>query len=242
MYMVATLFAWLFQLFFVINSEESQCRKLSAVLLTNRTLFAPESTKYRRQQSLIGNFTRDLFKDHQIPFEVISLKEKSRCQTSIDPNIDIPNAAHTTVWGLWSQKHKLCNDILFVFQGDAVIGSPIAGNIMIEYAAKMIEDIMFFGYCFESFGIPKFLTRKRYNKYHPRVTGLAPHCLHAYAVTVAGASKLSTMVDSCGVSADQQIAALARKSLVTFNYMNTSFDSEFLKLEFARSVAKFYYY
>ena len=93
---------------------------------------------------------------------------------------------------------------------------------------------MYFGFCFKSFGIPKFLKRKRFIKYHPKATGLAPHCLHAYAVTVAGASKLLELVKECGPPADHQIAEFANKGLITYKYSNISYSPDFTTKEFAK--------
>ena len=107
--------------------------------------------------------------------------------------------------------------------------------MVLDYASqKPKADIMYFGYCFESFGIPKFLIQRRFKNYHPKVTGLSPHCLHAYAVTSAAAAKLIQNVNECEAPIDKQVAVLASKNVITFNISDLSADTEFAKSQFAQ--------
>lgn len=122
-----------------------------------------------------------------------------------------------------------------MFQYDAINVRPDSWALILEYASRKLKaDIMYFGYCFESFGIPKFLIQRRFKKYHPKVTGLPPHCLHAYAVTSATAATLIQTVHECEAPIDKQVAMLASKNVITFNFSDLSADTEFTKTQFAK--------
>ncbi len=58
------------------------------------------------------------------------------------------------------------------------------------------------GYCFQ------------YAENHPLLSGRAPYCLHAYAVTVQGAKKLLELVDACGAFADAQVGTMILKHIL----------------------------
>lgn len=147
---------------------------------------------------------------------------------------DVPTRSHLEAWRLFYLANSICpKNKLVVFQHDAALGRKDAGAVILQYLPSMTEDITYFGYCFKSYGIPKFLKRRKFIKFHPRVTGLAPHCLHAYAVSVDGARRLLEQVDPCGPPADVQVAALANKGFVSFKFSNASYDHAFTAREFA---------
>ena len=180
-------------------------------------------------------------KAKSVSFQEMYIKEVSKCpkrspvKDELSDNYTVPNIAHIEAWQQFYSSQKDCpRSTLLVFQHDACIGVSDAGEIVSQHLSTMTEDIMYFGFCFKSFGIPKFLKRKRFIKYHPKATGLAPHCLHAYAVTVAGASKLLELVKECGPPADHQIAEFANKGLITYKYSNMSYSLDFTTKEFAK--------
>jgi hypothetical protein len=152
------------------------------------------------------------------------------------------NFAHHRVWkNFFGRRHVGCNDIAVIFQYDAVIGRDNAGTIIIDYikeqtAAAMLADISYLGFCFRSIGIPKFLKNKRFNNFHPKKTGLAPHCLHAYAITIEGAKKMLATTDVCGSSMDSQVAILANEKKLTFTFFNETnrYDWDFHVKQFAK--------
>ena len=91
----------------------------------------------------------------------------------------------------------------------------------------------FFGYCFLSKGIPKWLKNKRFKLYHPRITGLAPHCLHAYGLSQKAVKKLlqTQTIDKCSSSTlDKQIATLCNTGELSYSFNSTkAYDNSFLK-------------
>ena len=196
-----------------------------------------------RYQRYVSNFTSSLFKnvDESIIFKHIAIRESSNCsigsimgKDSVLDKFAVPNSAHTDAWNYFYELNKGSpSHILLVFQHDVCIGRSNAAALILEHTKVMKEDIMFFGYCFKSYGIPKFLKRRKFLRYHPRVTGLAPHCLHAYGLTMAGVTKLLNYVQECGPPLDTQIAELANKGLISFKFSNISYAPDFTKTIFA---------
>jgi hypothetical protein len=146
----------------------------------------------------------------------------------------VSTKSHLNVWIDFANTHSGCRDKLIVFQYDAALGRADAGSIVAQYVRnKMTEDFTYLGYCFHSFGIPKFLKKKRYNKYHPKVTGAVPHCLYAYAVSLPAVKRLLRLVQPCGDPLDVQIAKLVSAGKLSYKYLNDTYDPAFVLSEFA---------
>jgi len=208
---------------------------MKAVMIANTNISRLDLFRTTFSSRIFANVSIPKLEVELFPFEIsqnCQLNSKVEKEFYLDIYF-VPNVAHYKVWEQFNRTHVNCADKLIVFQHDAAIGHSNAGSIVVEHVKSMREDIMFFGFCFKSFGIPKFLKRRRFIKYHPKATGLAPHCLHAYALTVNGAEKLTRLLNVCGPAADVQIAELANKGLLTYKYSNISYDPEFIKLEFA---------
>lgn len=211
---------------------------ITAVMISDEKQ-SQTSTRYQRY---ISNFTSLFTKlDERIIFKHIAVRESSNCSIGgligkdlVLDKFAVPNSAHIDAWKFFYAFHKGSpSHILLVFQHDACIGRSNAAALILEHTKIMTEDIMFFGYCFKSYGIPKFLKRRKFLRYHPRVTGLAPHCLHAYGLTMTGVTKLLNHVQECGPPLDTQIAALANKGLISFKFSNISYAPEYTKTVFA---------
>lgn len=122
---------------------------------------------------------------------------------------------------------------MIIFQQDAVLGNPDAGIQALKYIKErgLKEDILYLGYCFESKGIPKFRINRRFQYFHPRVTGKTPKCMYAYAVSVAGAQKLHKLVQNCRHGlVDDQVHYYGEKHDITFSFVNNAaIDHAYLK-------------
>jgi hypothetical protein len=115
-----------------------------------------------------------------------------------------------------------CEDVLVVFEYDAFIGIENAGKYVIEFIEKRnaTTDILYFGYCFQ----------KQHD--HPRISHLAPYCLHAYALTLHGARKLIEYVDACSIFADAAVALLINRNRIIAEYMTLSWNPSYLTRRF----------
>jgi len=127
---------------------------------------------------------------------------------------------HKEVWDQFYRNRRPCglrnNDTLLVFEYDAFLGMHNAGALAIESIQKMTSDFHFLGFCYQR---PHL---------HPRVSGKAPYCLHAYAVTLEGARKLLDLVDSCSIFADAQVAILADSKNITWSFETNTYDKKFV--------------
>lgn len=213
----------------------------------------PKNVEILRMHYLWTNHTANLFsnlsKTEQSivkPFEIWPLIDAPACnkfgkptkQLSRDPEVKTKLVSDKSHWAVWegfnNRTNPGCRDILVVFQYNSIPSHPDAGRLVIQHAQTMKEDIMYFGYCFKSSGIPKFLKGRRFRKFHPKVTGLAPHCLHAYAVTNQGVLKILSNVEPCGSTVDNQIANLANEGIITFKFINITYDTDEFKSQCAK--------
>ena len=227
-------------IYVLVGAEDTSREMITAAMISDGKHILNPVSRYGRY---VSNFTSSLFQnvDGSIIFHHITIRESLNCSTIemigknvIVDNFSVPNSAHIDAWKNFYASHKgFPSHKLLVFQHDACIGRHNAANIILDHTKLMTEDIMYFGYCFKSYGIPKFLKRRKFLRYHPRVTGLAPHCLHAYGITIAGAIKLLNSVKDCGPPLDTQIAELANKGLLSFKFANISYAPEFTKAVFA---------
>ncbi len=132
------------------------------------------------------------------------------------------NLVHREVWDSFYRHRRPCgieqNDVMMIFEYDAFLGSKHASDIVMNAVRKMTTDILLLGYCYR----PK-------TYYDPKVSGRAPYCLHAYAVTLTGAKKLVELLDVCGGFADLQIATYADAKLLSWSYLNESYDHSYLQ-------------
>jgi hypothetical protein len=222
--------------------SSSQCKPgIISPVVKASMVYDPTALRNERFKWLMANFTEALFVNatrtgpYKVDFTIDNGNAEIMCGGLAATSEQLLNHAHHHVWKRFVEdKSAGCLDSHLIFQHDAVLGREDAGDILLQHVSKgMPEDIMFFGFCFKSIGIPKFLKQRRYNKYHPRVTGLVPHCLHAYAVSMHGAQVLAKEIDPCGKSVDLQIAELTDvKKVLTFNYSNTTFDHFYMHRQF----------
>lgn len=130
------------------------------------------------------------------------------------------NLAHKEIWDSYIRQRRGCDinlqDRIIIHEYDAFLGTPDTISYALDLARNMTTDFMFLGYCFE----------KPHN--HPYVSGYAPYCLHAYAISVRGAEKLRELVDACGIFADAQIAELANSKKITWTYDKREYDHRFV--------------
>ena len=130
------------------------------------------------------------------------------------------NLAHIAAWDSFWRSRRSCglesNDILIVFEYDALPGRPDAGEITIEAVKSMTTDFMFLGYCYHK------------PHHHPLLNKQAPYCLHAYAMTLRGAKIMLDEMDACGPFADVQVARAIDKGIITCSYINATMDLTYL--------------
>lgn len=107
-------------------------------------------------------------------------------------------------------------DVLLIFEYDAYLGSEHAVQSILEGVSQMQTDFLFLGYCFK-------------RRQHPRLTNRSPYCLHAYAITISGAKKLTDLLDICGPFADAQLSNFFNDGLISWSYLNTSYDSRYVE-------------
>lgn len=121
---------------------------------------------------------------------------------------------------------------MIIFQQDVALGNPDAGVQALKHIKEkgMKEDILYLGYCFESKGIPKYRVNRRFQYFHPRVTGKTPKCMFAYALSVIGARKLDILVQNCRHGlVDEQVHIFGEKRDISFNFINTPLNHKYLK-------------
>lgn len=180
-----------------------------------------------RDQETVSNFTREVFRNYP---ENIKIKYwppimSRSCDMEKGPETYDKgrgsNLAHKEIWDNFYRNRRKCGskDALIIFEYDAMLGFPDAGNVAIEYAKNMTTDFLFLGYCYHK------------PHHHPR-GGKAPYCLHAYAISVEGARKLSLLVDACGPFADAQVANLADAGLLSWSYTNHSIDKSYVNEQY----------
>ena len=214
--------------------------KISAALIT-------PTNPHKRVKVHLEHLTKDLFikesTEIKIPFEFWDIPENDcgkakRITRKEGEKATVPNQVHLDLWTTFYRQHNNdCNknDVKIIFQYDVLIGHPKAGSIIMKtMLATNLTDITYFGYCFHSVGIPKFLKKKRHRNFHPTATGKAPSCLHAYAITASGAQKLMSHLDPCDAPFDEQIAKLADSGIIKYKIINIAWDSEFTQLETAK--------
>ena len=111
--------------------------------------------------------------------------------------------SHYQIWNNWEYEGRLGShksmasdsDVLIVFEDDAVITvKNITRSLEQELSPEnMISDLILFGWCFEKL------------------------CLHAYAVTRAGVTKILSAWDICSsLSVDNALKNIASKGIITW--------------------------
>ena len=129
------------------------------------------------------------------------------------------NLVHREIWDYFYRHRRPCglehDDAIIIFEYDAFYGPKSAASVIIDAVIHMNTDLLYLGYCYQS-------------RHHPRSTGLAPYCLHAYVLTLQGAKKLVELLDVCGLFADVQLSVFANKGLISWSYLNTSYDANYV--------------
>lgn len=183
----------------------------------------------RRTQAYVESFLVVLFTKYESAVEIKMMPPHytESCEGSLQPYQDSvawdkgrgSNIAHISTWQNFVQARKNCSgnaDKMIVFEYDAFVGLPDAGELAITVVNNMTTDLHYLGYCFH----------KPAN--HPRISGEAPYCLHAYAITIRGAKILLDLVDPCGPYADVQLSRLADAGLIDWSYEKRPYDPSFV--------------
>ena len=212
------------------SEESSSCEKsndpiISAAMIADRR--HSKDTNSLRAQEFVYNFTRSVFstspevKDVRYWPPILSRSCDMNGPEAFDKGRG-SNLAHKEIWDNFYRSRRKCGnqDVLIIFEYDAFLGFPNAGKLAVQYAKNLTTDFIFLGYCYHK------------PQHHPRLGGKAPYCLHAYAISVEGARKLSLLVDACGPFADAQVANLADAGLLTWSYVNHSVDHSYVNEQF----------
>lgn len=180
----------------------------------------------------VDNFTQ-LLLEHGVPnqsksfAEVLHIPSVYSEACNQDKNAGGPfdkghgsNLAHKQVWEYFHRHRRPCGlaqrDVMLVFEYDAFLGHPLAVDMAIESVHAMQTDFHFLGYCYKNSNL------------HPAKNGLAPYCLHAYAISLGGAKKLIDMVDTCSFFADAQVAILGDSKNITWSYVKQNYDKSYI--------------
>eukprot|EP01039_Chlorochromonas_danica_P004163 gene4163-4572_t len=130
------------------------------------------------------------------------------------------NLVHYEIWDHFYKHRRSCgiqkNDVLLIFEYDAYLGSENAVQTILESVSRMKTDFLFLGYCFK-------------RRQHPRLNNRSPYCLHAYAITISGAKKLTDLLDLCGPFADAQLSNFFNDGLISWSYLNISYDNKYVE-------------
>ena len=189
-----------------------------------------KSSSSRRTHAYVESFLSVLFTKHESAVEIRLMPPHytESCEGSFQPPDTVTwdkgrgsNTAHISTWEIFLQARKNCaatedGNKMIVFEYDAFVGLPNAGELAIAVVRNMTTDLHYLGYCFH----------KPAN--HPRISKVAPYCLHAYAVTVTGAKILLDLVDPCGPFADVQLSRLADAGLIDWSYETQSYNATFV--------------
>ena len=217
------ILSYLFLCAVYASCEEKQ--KITAALLLHGQQQGSKDSSHKRIHRYMGNFFRNIFKNNSNGIEFVTFPAVFSQACGEDRSLSFDkghgsNMAHKEVWDQFYRNRRPCglrnNDTLVVFEYDAFLGMDDAGALAIESVEKMASDIHFLGFCYQKPNL------------HPRVSGKAPYCLHAYAVTLEGARKLLDLVDSCSFFADAQVAILADSKNISWSYETSSYDKQFV--------------
>jgi hypothetical protein len=227
-----TFFLLIVAVIIAINYSEinNGCEKIEDSIVSAAMISDRKHTKdpnVLRDQETVSNFTKVVFKNY--PEDIKIRYWPPIMSRSCD--MDGPeaydkgrgsNLAHKEIWDNFYRNRRKCGskDALIVFEYDAFLGYPNAGNLAVEYAKNMTTDFLFLGYCYHK------------PQHHPRLGGKAPYCLHAYALSVEGARKLGLLLDACGPFADAQVARYADAGLLSWSYVNHSVDQIYVNHEY----------
>lgn len=94
------------------------------------------------------------------------------------------------------------NDILIILEDDAESVVEELNSTLVEELSAMSTDIVYLGWC------------------EGRMARPVPLCLHAYALTRAGARKLIKYYEPCGKALDEQFVMFAKNNFISYRRAN----------------------
>eukprot|EP01035_Chromulina_nebulosa_P019840 gene19840-25789_t len=90
------------------------------------------------------------------------------------------------------------DDILVIFEDDAISAIKDCNTTMIEELSDMSTDFLYLGWC------------------EGRLARPVPLCSHSYAVTRRGARKLAKYFEPCGMAIDEQFVKFAKNDWISY--------------------------